>query len=91
MEGQIGALRLIRYGSKGYVEQLQALDDAARSLCAPCAPPRAVRPPPCATHARPRLRPSLQAPACPDLADRLPWCGCVLDPSADVVRVLWKS
>ena len=32
VEGQIGALRLIKLGSRGYVEQLQALDDTAMSL-----------------------------------------------------------
>jgi hypothetical protein len=65
MEGQIGALRLIRYGSKGYVEQLQALDDAARSLCAPCAPPRAVPP---AALRNARAAPSASQPAGPCLS-----------------------
>jgi len=74
------------YGNKGYVEQLQALDDSARSLWAPCAPRALFIPLPCATSAWPRLRPSLQAPARPDHAGRLPWCGCVLDPSANSVR-----
>ncbi|KAK9821593.1 hypothetical protein WJX81_002665 [Elliptochloris bilobata] len=32
VEGQIGGLRLIKYGSKGYVEQLVALSDADRSM-----------------------------------------------------------
>ena len=39
VEGQIGALRLIKYGNRGYVEQLCGLDDSARSMCVCPTPP----------------------------------------------------
>lgn len=43
-EGQIGALRLIKYGNRGgYVEQLCGLDDSARSMCVCPTPPGSIQ------------------------------------------------